>query len=166
MKIHESAGMIPRPHLALAFAGVEGWFDTPNPTKPLIPHRCLNPGNLRWAPARFPQDGMDAGYVKFRTKEAGFAACENDLYAKMLRGLTLQQTIDIYAPAADGNNPTRYARTVADWLGIKTTDRLKDVIAAEGRVLIPWIKAPEMGPPKPDWGDLGEWMRQAGVVVR
>ncbi len=151
---------IPRKVLAIAIADVEGWFDKPRKPIPLIPHRCLNPGNLRWAPKRFPQAGRDpSDYVIFSSVESGWGALENDLNAKILRGLTLRQLIHIYAPAADRNNPSVYTGLVAQKLRIDPDKVLRDFVVGTKRVAGPWrkgIKAGiiEFGPPKPDYSDL------------
>lgn len=81
--------------------------------------RNCNPGNLRPPIEGLPQD--QGGYRIFPNMVDGFAALRADVEAKFTghnkHGLgpssTLQQFFNIYAPAADKNDPAGYARTVA-----------------------------------------------------
>lgn len=108
-----------------------------------LAERNNNPGNLRFNNQKGAVKG-DKGFAKFNSYEEGLAALMNDLKAKQTgktrTGLnpnsTLQDLINVYAPAADNNNPTQYAGTVAQRLGIPVntpigqiqTDRLAQEI--------------------------------------
>lgn len=85
-------------------------------------NRNRNPGNLR---AGSGQIGNDTdGYAIFPSFVAGYTALLTDLAAKFTgyskTGLgpasTLLQLFEVYAPAADHNDPLRYAEYVAQWL--------------------------------------------------
>ena len=101
--------------------------------------RLNNPGNLRpfgnylsadnpdrrvWTSPTNP----DNQFRIFRTPQEGFDALVNDMRIKA-RGesdvvpatATLQEMINVYAPAEDNNDPTSYANTVATDLGITTS---------------------------------------------
>lgn len=105
--------------LANAIARVEsGNF---NPTS--LAMRNNNPGNLRsWG--SYPVVG---GYVKFPDYATGLKALQTQVQKNIDRGLTLEEffagkagVYAGYAPAADSNSPSSYARTVASWLGLST----------------------------------------------
>lgn len=175
---------VSRLHLVLAFCAQEGWFDSlAIPPSPLsIPHVCRNPGNLRWAPSRFPSTGLlikrqvkfwdevtstDQGYVVFKDVNAGFGACENDLNAKIIHGYSLNDAIAVYAPARDGNDPVAYASHVGDrlhWTAAQRNSPLKSVLLlAEPRVDGPWVTSLPAGPPRPDWDHLDNWIAASGI---
>jgi len=85
--------------------------------------RNNNPGNLRAGPG---QIGVDSrGIAIFPDMSTGEAALEHQVDLNIGRGLTLdeffagkQGVYAGYAPAADSNNPSAYASTVAGWLNI------------------------------------------------
>lgn len=142
--------MVKLSQLALAMAQQEGWFDPTNEDKPLIPHVCNNPGNLRWSPARIKQAGGYHGYVKFLNKDWGGAGLLNDLRAKFLANLTLRATVNIYCPLGDGaNDPNVYVNHVSKWTGTDPDRLLVDQFEDPGRVDSPWVGFPEPGSPKP-----------------
>lgn len=146
---------IDRGILALAIATQEGWFDPdPSPHYLSIPHRCNNPGNLRWAPDRFPQSGRYENYVVFSNPLAGWGALDNDINAKALRGFKLNEAIWIYCPKGDGdNNPQEYVVNVAEWAGLGSNVVMKDVLTGPIHVVGPWSVAPPPGPPRPNFRD-------------
>jgi hypothetical protein len=146
--------MLELKQLALAVAQQEGWFDEVNVDKPSIPHRCNNPGNLRWAPARFKQaETVGIHYVYFLSRFWGGSALLNDLRAKLLRDVSLQTAINIYCPAGDGaNDPKSYVRNLCKWLGLdlkRADEKMSELFSDPGRVTGPWEDFPPPGPPRP-----------------
>jgi hypothetical protein len=113
--------------LANAIARMEGYNVAGS-----VAQRNNNPGNLR---AGTGQIGTDAnGYAIFPSVDAGFAALDNQIQLNINRGLTLTQFFQGkpgvyagYAPAADSNDPTNYANTVAGWLGIDPNTQLSSL---------------------------------------
>lgn len=106
--------------LAQAFARMEGFTDGSS----RIARANNNPGNLRsWAgPGK---DIMNGGFVVFPSLDAGWHALKKVL-ADYVHGPvygfssppTLEQITSKYAPAADRNDPMKYARAVSGWTGI------------------------------------------------
>jgi len=101
--------------------------------------RNNNPGNLRYGAELDPktntwvdngkrldgQVGVDlkTGFAIFPDHELGRKALENQISLDtQKRGMPLNEFISKYAPAADKNNPRKYADTIAKELGIKSTD--------------------------------------------
>ena len=56
--------------------------------------------------------------VIFCTPQDGQAALDNQINIEVGQGLTLQQMLNSYAPAAAGNDPLQYAVNVSSWTGI------------------------------------------------
>lgn len=137
--------------LALAMAQQEGWFEPVNKAFPILPHACNNPGNLRWAHARFKQEGLHHGYVKFADKGWGAQALLNDLRAKLLAKHSLDAAIRIYCPAGDGANvPSVYVQHIAGWLGIEDPMQLmSDLFQDPGYISGQWEGFPDPGSPRP-----------------
>lgn len=108
--------------LAQAIQTVEGYYPPGTPGYPSgsIAYRSNNPGNLRSAPSSFSQVSpvAVAGYATFTSYAVGWSALLNDISAKINRGLTLAQFLNIYAPSGDGNDPGSYTATVAAALNI------------------------------------------------
>ena len=110
-------------NLAQAIAKFEGYFNPEN----TLAKRNNNPGNLRsWG--SYP---VSEGYAKFPDAETGWAALRRQVQLNINRGLNLYEffagkggVYAGYAPSADSNNPTHYARTVAGWVGIDPTVKL------------------------------------------
>jgi hypothetical protein len=155
---------ISRVGLALAFAEQEGWF---NSTIHGLnrPQRDNNPGDLEWAPTRFVQGIKDGPYCRFPSWLIGWAALENDLDAKIKRGLNLYETINIYCPVGDADNdPLRYCNNVAGNLGIDPYTPLIDLVSEVAGVREPWKKAPKPGLPCPDWLHLANYI-SANVTI-
>ncbi len=92
-----------------------------------IAYRNNNPGNLKYVGQAGATGADSRGFAVFPTYDAGLDALYHqlDLYAG--RGLTIQQTMDIYAPASDGNQPAAYAQTIARALGTSVNTRLSDL---------------------------------------
>src|SRR5581483_9053793 len=99
--------------------------------------RNNNPGNLRSGPGMI---GVDQnGYAIFPDMAAGFAALKHQISLNISRGLTLNEFFSGkpgvypgYAPAADQNQPYRYASAVAGWLGIDPNTPLYQYAGIDG----------------------------------
>lgn len=98
-----------------------------------------NPGALTAAPNRYCQTGKVNGIVQFCTPQDGSAALDNQLDIYANQGLTLQQMLNIYAPAPPpgntnpllvGNNPSVYTANVSSWTGISPSTPLSSVSQA------------------------------------
>jgi len=112
-----------------------------------------NPGNLRLSPKTTRSDAK--GYSIFLGFQAGYSALTYDLYRKFtgenVHGLdgdsTLEDLMNVYAPATDKNDPAAYAIFVAGWLEraldrpISHTSKLREVAPA----LYPAPSAPPPG---------------------
>ena len=87
-----------------------------------------NPGNLRGQ--FYGATGNEGGFATYATPQAGWDAMEKQLfryYEGKTTGKPLQTVGDIiktWAPAADGNNPGRYAAEVAGSLGVGVDDKI------------------------------------------
>ena len=88
------------------------------------PTRNNNPGNLRDSSGTIwpslPHDS--GGFVIVPSASAGWDALKHDLSLKAARGMTLEQTISAWAPAADGNNTAAYLASVAARTGLSPSD--------------------------------------------
>lgn len=106
--------------LALAHQKQEGWFPGSSSW------RHNNPGNLRWHPSQATFGGVRTGtFTTFPSYEQGFAALMADLQAKLTgrssrldysKNLTLLDYVKVYAPAADRNDPVKYAQAIINRL--------------------------------------------------
>jgi hypothetical protein len=97
--------------LAQAIAQFEGFN-----TQGTIAQRNNNPGNLRASPYSIGTDSN--GYSIFPDAQTGWNALYYQLSLYSGRGLTLDQMINIYAPASDNNNPSNYLNFVTGKLGV------------------------------------------------
>ncbi|HZT36608.1 MAG TPA: hypothetical protein VFA28_01830 [Bryobacteraceae bacterium] len=120
--------------LAQAIARYEGYYSPGS-----VADRHNNPGNLRsWG--NYP---VVNGYVQFPDAETGWAALRAQVQKNIDRGLNLLEFFGGgngyggYAPSTDSNNPTRYATTVASWLGIPADAPLSSVIGDSANPLSP-----------------------------
>ena len=92
-----------------------------------IPQKNNNPGSLR-----NPKTGEFNNYA---TPQDGFAALLNDLQAKQQGTTTtglgpsssLVEFAEKYAPKSDGNDPARYAASLANRIGVRPDAKLKDL---------------------------------------
>ena len=115
---------------AAAIARYEGYY-----TAGSVAQRNNNPGNLRsWG--SYP---VVNGFVQFPDAETGWAALRSQVQKNIDRGLTLDEFFSGksgvypgYAPAADNNQPSKYAATVATWLGISSDAPLAAALAGGG----------------------------------
>lgn len=76
-----------------------------------------NPGNLIYAGQAGATPGA-GGFASFPDYQTGLEALNNQIQLYAGRGLTIQGMMNVYAPAASGNNPTLYASNVATALGV------------------------------------------------
>lgn len=91
--------------------------------------RNNNPLNIEAGPFAQNQSGFagsDGRFARFNDPEAGLAAADNLLQSYAARGLnTPQAIIARWAPAGDGNNnPSSYAATVAQKIGVRPDQTL------------------------------------------
>jgi hypothetical protein len=87
-----------------------------------------NPGNLKYAGQAGATLGAN-GFAVFPSYDAGYQALVNQINLDASRGQTIAQFTSIYAPAADNNNPTSYAQTIANAAGLSVNDPLSEAIA-------------------------------------
>ena len=93
-----------------------------------------NPGNLIFVGQAGASPGA-GGFASFPTYDAGYQALLNQIQNYANRGLTIDQMMNIYAPALDskgnptGNNPTLYANTIANSLGVSTSTTVADALS-------------------------------------
>jgi hypothetical protein len=98
--------------LADAVTRMEGYFPGTRA------YRNKNPGNIRGG-SIYPQYPVDdQGFTVFPTAEAGRAALERDMQAKVNQGLTLQSLVYKYAPPTDNNDSAQYVANMATWTGL------------------------------------------------
>ncbi|EIV2274997.1 hypothetical protein L7L32_005482 [Klebsiella pneumoniae] len=96
--------------------------DIPGGTGNTLADRNNNPGNIR------PVGG--GGFRTFENALRGWTAMKNQLmryFTGKTTGRRLQTIMDIvstWAPAADNNDPAKYARDVAGWIGVSPTAAL------------------------------------------
>ena len=92
-----------------------------------LAYRNNNPGNLEYAgQAGATQSGR---WAVFSSYDQGYNALENQIQIDANRGLTIQQFINKYAPAKDGNDPTSYAAQIAAAEGLSVNDPLSMAIS-------------------------------------
>ena len=103
---------------------------------PTLPQKLNNPGDLIYVGQHKATpfsvvggDGKVRVYCKFQSIDDGFAACDFQLTLYAGRHCTVQQTINKWAPADDGNNPVSYTAGVCKLMNCKPTDLLSVVIA-------------------------------------
>jgi len=103
-----------------------------------IAYQNNNPGNLVYAGQPGASPGGAGGFAVFDSYADGQQALYNqlNLYAQGTCGQcngqpqTLESVMNIYAPAGQaGNNPTAYANTLANSLGVDPSDSLSSIFA-------------------------------------
>jgi hypothetical protein len=88
-----------------------------------------NPGNLIYVGQAGASPGA-GGFASFPTYDAGYQALLNQIQNYANRGLTIDQMMAIYAPAGQGsNNPSSYANTIANNLGVSTSTPVATAIS-------------------------------------
>jgi hypothetical protein len=91
-----------------------------------------NPGNLIYVGQTGATPGA-GGFAAFPSYDAGYQALLNQIQNYANRGLTIDQMMNLYAPAGQGsNNPTAYANTIASALGVSTDTTVADALAGAG----------------------------------
>jgi hypothetical protein len=103
---------------------VEGYYPGP------VSYTNNNPGNLKYAGQAGATQGAN-GFAVFSTYDAGYQALVNQINLDASRGQTIAQFTSIYAPAADNNNPTSYAATIANATGLSVNDPLSEAIGTD-----------------------------------
>jgi len=118
-----------------AIASFEGYY---NPGS--VADRNNNPGNLRSWGNRPVRDG----FALFDSPEEGWAALRRQVELNISRGLSLREffggkpgVYSGYAPAADSNDPNRYAEFVAARAGVPA-----DIPLAAGSAGVPILSSP------------------------
>lgn len=81
-----------------------------------VAQRNNNPGNLRASPYATGKDSR--GYAIFPDSQTGWSALDYQLGLYSQRGLTLQEMVNIYAPASDNNSPSSYLSFLESKLGV------------------------------------------------
>jgi hypothetical protein len=105
--------------IASTIQQVEGYYPG------TLAYKNNNPGNLIFVGQAGATPGA-GGFAAFPSYDAGYQALLNQIQNYANRGLTIQQMMNIYAPATDnngnptGNNPTLYANQIASALGVST----------------------------------------------
>jgi hypothetical protein len=91
-----------------------------------------NPGNLIFVGQAGATQGA-GGFASFPSYDAGYQALLNQIQNYANRGLTIDQMMNLYAPAGQGNNnPTAYASTIASALGVSTDTTVANALAGAG----------------------------------
>ena len=86
-----------------------------------------NPGNLVYAGQSGATQGA-GGFAKFPDYSTGYPALLNQIQLYASRGMTIQDMMNVYAPAGQGsNNPTVYAATIANAVGASPDTALTDL---------------------------------------
>lgn len=113
--------------IASTIQQVEGYIP-PNAQYPngTLAYQNNNPGNLRYVGQAGATQGA-GGFAKFPSYDAGVAALQNQIQIYAGQGLTIQQMMNIYAPASDGNDPNSYANTIASALGVSADTPLQSL---------------------------------------
>lgn len=85
-----------------------------------------NPGNLVYAGQSGAVRGA-GGFAQFASYQDGLNALYTQIQLYAGRGMTIDQMMQVYAPASAGNNPVAYASTVANALGVSPDTSLADL---------------------------------------
>lgn len=113
----------------------EGWHALGNPHFPLgtVSYRHHNPLNLRTAPTMLWQ--VD-GYAVFASDAEGWNAARADITAKatghtstgLTGASTIEQFINVWAPASDNNNTQAYVQAVLTATGFAYNMTLAELL--------------------------------------
>lgn len=105
--------------IANTITKVEGYFTPGTPGYPngSLAYQNNNPGNLVYAGQAGASPGA-GGFAYFPTLAAGQQALQNQIQLYAAQGMSIQDMMNIYAPASNGNDPTGYAQTIANSLGV------------------------------------------------
>ena len=109
--------------IASTIQSVEGYYPGS------LAYKNNNPGNLIYVGQAGATPGA-GGFAAFPSYDAGYQALVNQIQNYSNQGLTINQMMAKYAPAGDGsNNPTAYAQTIANALGVSPDATVADAIA-------------------------------------
>lgn len=116
--------------MAEAIKKHEGWYVGSRS------HRNNNPGNAKYLKQKNTVGSDREGFAIFKTYADGWSyllamlsnAAHNN--SRVYRAdMSLYDFFAVYAPAADNNNPRRYAEAVAAHIGVPATTTLRELIA-------------------------------------
>lgn len=122
---------------------VEGYYAPgENPAYPdgTLAWRNNNPGNLIYTDYYARHFGAVPGagkYSRFADYATGYAALKHQIQLDAARGLTIAQMMEKYAPSSDGNNPSSYAATIANALGVSVNTPVQWAIDGHSQVPVP-----------------------------
>lgn len=91
------------------------------------PFRDNNPGDLRSGHGSI---GRDGGFAIYPTLDAGVNALGATLTGKYADS-TIGDTMKVFAPASDGNDPVKYANTLATAVGVPVTTKISALSSAQ-----------------------------------
>jgi hypothetical protein len=91
------------------------------------PFRDNNPGDLRSGHGSI---GRDGGFAIYPTLDAGVNALGATLTGKYADS-TIGDTMKAFAPASDGNDPVKYANTLATAVGVPVTTKISALSSAQ-----------------------------------
>jgi RHS repeat-associated protein len=91
------------------------------------PFRDNNPGDLRSGHGSI---GRDGGFAIYPSLDAGVNALGATLTGKYADS-TIADTMKAFAPAADGNDPVKYANTLATAVGVPVTTKISALSSAQ-----------------------------------
>lgn len=117
-----------------AIGQMEGFF-VKSTLHQTLPQRLNNPGDLIYKGQKnsirkniIGADGKIRSFASFDTIEDGWVACDTQVQLFADRGLTVEETIQKWAPADDGNNPNSYTAGVCHIFGCSPADLLAPLI--------------------------------------
>ena len=114
-----------------------------------------NPGNLIYVGQAGATPGA-GGFAAFPSYELGQQALYNQIQIYANQGLTIDQMMAKYAPAGQGsNNPTAYASTIANNLGVSTDTTVAAAIGGSGGASGSLALSSDLSSDLADLSDLG-----------
>jgi hypothetical protein len=122
--------------IAATIQQVEGYYPG------TVAYKNNNPGNLMYAGQPGATQGAN-GFAVFPSYDDGYQALLNQIQSYANQGLTIDQMMNLYAPAPSvacgaacaGNNPTLYANQIANSLGVPVGTTVADAISGGGEGL-------------------------------
>lgn len=133
---HRGIGQLPTNGanvIANTIQQVEGYIGPsaqyPNGT---LAYQNNNPGNLIYVGQSGATQGV-GGFAAWPTYQDGYNALIAQIQNYASRGLTIDQMMNIYAPASQaGNDPTAYANQIANALGVSPDTTVAAAIGSGG----------------------------------
>lgn len=113
---------------AQAVQKFEGWSPS------TLSFKNNNPGNLKFIGQSSALGADSRGFAVFRDYEAGLEALKAQLRHCATKSTYYKPDGDlnawaaVYAPASDNNQPTIYAKFVADYIGVPISTKIKDLL--------------------------------------